>query len=331
MAAEKAIPVPAFLRMVHLEPCCCRIHMNIADIRAFVAVAETGSVNRAAHRLNLTQPAVTRRIQSFEAALGEGLVFDRTVKPAVLTATGQTVLDHCRRVLHAVSELKACAKNSIDPSGELRVGVAHGLGEFVLTTPLDAVRSTFGRIRLQVSSNWTSGLIVELRSGRLDCAIGLLTEAQSLPDGLLAVPLGAEQVVIVSASKPALRGDGQAWRLKDLGEENWYLNPTGCGCRAALERAFGRKQMSMQVAAEVFGEDLQMSLIAHSGGLGLVPSRLFHSSPYRNHLQVLEVQDFILPATVALIKNSVPGRFDAALALFADRLQEKLQATPSDA
>ena len=44
--------------------------MNLQDIEAFVAVAEAGSVNRAAARLNLTQPATTRRIQNFEAALG---------------------------------------------------------------------------------------------------------------------------------------------------------------------------------------------------------------------------------------------------------------------
>ena len=44
--------------------------MNIPDRRAFVAMAEAGSVDHAARRLNLTQPAVARRLQNFEAALG---------------------------------------------------------------------------------------------------------------------------------------------------------------------------------------------------------------------------------------------------------------------
>ena len=48
--------------------------MNLGDLRAFVAVAETGSVNRAAAKLNLTQPAVTRRVQSFEATIGVSLL-----------------------------------------------------------------------------------------------------------------------------------------------------------------------------------------------------------------------------------------------------------------
>ena len=300
--------------------------MNIQDIRAFVAVAETGSVNRAALRLNLTQPAVTRRIQSFEAVLGEGLVFDRSVKPAALTAAGHHVLEHCRRVLSAVAELESCASSAADPSGELRIGVAHGLGEIVLTTPLDAIRRKFPRIRLQVSSNWSTGLIDELRGGGLDCAVGLLTEAHTIPAGLAAIPLGTERVVIVSSSRNPTKRDGTPWRLRELVGESWYLNPPGCGCRAALGRAFDRQQIPMVIAAEVFGEDLQLSLIAHAGGLGLVPGRLFEQSPHRHSLQILEVLDFVVPATVMLMRSAVPGRFDPALTLLVDELQRKLIA-----
>src|SRR5436190_12709360 len=86
----------------------CLSRMNIKDIEAFVAVAETGSVNRAAIRLNLTQPATTRRIQNFEAAIGSAPLFNRAVKPAVLTSLGTHILEYCRRVLAAVTELEAC-------------------------------------------------------------------------------------------------------------------------------------------------------------------------------------------------------------------------------
>lgn len=298
--------------------------MNFQDIQAFVAVAETGSVSRAALRLNLTQPAVTRRIQSFEATLGEGVLFDRTVKPAGLTATGRHVLEHCRRVLSAVAELEACATSAADPAGELRAGVAHGLGEMVLTTPLDAVRRAFPRIRLQVSSHWGTGLIEEMRSGGLDCAIGLLTDAHGIPAGLSTVPLGAEQVVVVSATRAPTRRDGSPWRLRELAEESWYLNPPGCGCRAALGRAFDRQQLPMRVAAEVFGEDLQLSLIKHGGGLSLVPRRLFEQSPHRHGLNILDLLDFAMPATVALIRNAMPGRFDPAIEVLVTELQAKL-------
>ena len=299
--------------------------MNLQDIEAFVAVAEAGSVNRAAARLNLTQPATTRRIQNFEAAIGGAPLFNRAVKPAALTSLGSHVLERCRRVLTAVAELEACTAKAADPAGHLKAGVAHGLGEMVMTSPLDALRRTFPRIRLQISSNWSTDLIEDVRSGGLDCAVGLLTEAHTIPAGLTGIALGAEQVVIVAPAKlPAKPGRRQPWRLRDLADKEWFLNPPGCGCRTALVRAFDRLQLPLHIAAEVFGEDLQLSLLIESGGLGLVPRRLVEHSPLRQALQILEVPDFALPATVTLIRSVTPGRFDPVIELLARELKARL-------
>lgn len=298
--------------------------MNFHDVEAFVAVAETGSVNRAALRLNLTQPATTRRIQNFELAIGNAPLFDRSVKPAVLTALGAHVLEHCRKVLAALAELEACGTSAGNPSGVLKVGVAHGLGEMVLTTPFDALRRAFTKIRLQVTSDWSTKLIEDARTGAIDCAVALLTEAHSVPPGLAHTPLGSERVVIVAATKAATKRDGSPWRLRDLADDGWFLNPTGCGCRAALVKAFDRQQLPIQIAAEVFGEDLQLSLLAQSGGLGLVPQRQFEHSPRRHDLRILRVMDFDLPATVALIRSAAPGRFDPVMDLLVAELKSKL-------
>jgi DNA-binding transcriptional LysR family regulator len=298
--------------------------MNLQDIEAFVAVAETGSVNRAAARLNLTQPATTRRIQNFEAAVGGTPLFDRSVKPAVLTALGGHVLERCRGVLASVAELEACTASASDPTGNLKMGVAHGLGEIVLTTPLDAVRRLFPRLGLQIDSNWTTGLIERVRGGALDCAVGMLTDAHQIPSGLAGLTLGAEQVVIVAASRPRRRPDGKPWRLRDLSAGPWFLNPPGCGCRAGLVKSFDRLQVPIRIGAEIFGEDLQLSLLAHSGGLGLVPRRQFEHSPHRRKLHVLDVVDFNLSATVVLIRGAAPGRFDKVMELLVRELKAKL-------
>lgn len=298
--------------------------MNFQDIRAFVAVAEAGSINRAAARLNLTQPATTRRIQNFEAAMGPTPLFNRAVKPAVLTTLGHQVLEHCREVLAAVAELESCAANATDPAGDLRAGIAHGLGEIVLTSPLDALRRAFPRIRLQIGSNWTTDLIEEVRGGALDCAIGLMTDAHAVPTGVQRVPLGLERVVVVSASRASKKSDGKPWRLRDLAGDGWVLNPSGCGCRAALLKSLDGLQLPVRIAAEIFGEDLQMAILAQSGGLGLVPRRQFERSPHRRSLKIVEVSDFSLSAMVTLIRKTMPGRFEPAIALLAGELKAKL-------
>ena len=65
------------------------------------------------------------------------------MKPAALTSLGSHVLERCRRVLTAVAELEASTGKAADPAGHLKVGVAHGMGEMVMTSPLDTLRRTF--------------------------------------------------------------------------------------------------------------------------------------------------------------------------------------------
>src|SRR3546814_2555333 len=70
--------------------------MNLHDLEAFVAVVEQGSVGAAATRLHVTQPAVTRRLQSLESALGTRLL-DRETRPPQPTVHGRAVLEQARR------------------------------------------------------------------------------------------------------------------------------------------------------------------------------------------------------------------------------------------
>jgi DNA-binding transcriptional LysR family regulator len=106
--------------------------------------------------------------------------------------------------------------------------------------------------------------------------------------------------------------------------EAWFLNPRGCGCRDALERAFDRHNLQIRVAAEVFGENLQLSLVANSGGLRLVPYRQLERSSHRNALRVLAIADFQLSAAITLLSSSTPSRFDAAIRFLGHELNSKL-------
>ncbi|NJL08726.1 MAG: LysR family transcriptional regulator [Methylacidiphilales bacterium] len=79
--------------------------MNLDDMQAFVAAVEAGSVGRAALRLNLTQPAVSRRIQRLEEAL-DAILLDRDSKPAKPTPAGESAYRRCVAVLRATAELE---------------------------------------------------------------------------------------------------------------------------------------------------------------------------------------------------------------------------------
>ncbi|GHF54165.1 DNA-binding transcriptional LysR family regulator [Deinococcus metalli] len=110
--------------------------MELRHLHVFVAVAETGNFTRAAERVNLSQPALTHRIQQLEDEIGAPL-FERTSRGARLTPAGESLLPDARRVL-------ADAKDSVR-----RAQQAAGLRDGVLRVGFDFVE--FGSVGLMPS------------------------------------------------------------------------------------------------------------------------------------------------------------------------------------
>lgn len=86
---------------------------------------------RAAERLHLTQPGLTRRVQSLETTLGAELL-DRQSKPLKPTATGNEVYALARAVLSAVDDLLSVTSADSEPAGELRIGMPPFLADMAL-------------------------------------------------------------------------------------------------------------------------------------------------------------------------------------------------------
>src|SRR5215467_1791936 len=112
--------------------------MEFDDLRAFVSVAQAGSVSAAARELYVTQSAVTRRLQRLETSMGTALL-DRRTRPVSLTAPGRVVLERCRRLLNDFREVRAAAANGQLPMEEVKIGVAHALTELTLAEPIEEV------------------------------------------------------------------------------------------------------------------------------------------------------------------------------------------------
>jgi DNA-binding transcriptional LysR family regulator len=282
--------------------------MNLRDLEAFVALAETGSIKRAALHLRLTQPATTRRVQNFEASIRGAVLLDRSVKPAALTHAGTEVLSHCRRILRAVAELKECASVSPAAMGELRIGVSPGLAGAILSSPFDELCGRFPNVQLRIRSQWTAELIEAIERSALDCAVALLTDHHRLPSGVTGTQIGVEALAVVGARDMDLPPSSKRnLLLRNLRSIGWVLNPAGCGYRDALFRACDRAGVTCRVVADVLGYDLQLSMVAKGAALGLVPRRLIDKSPLRKRLRTIDLTDFAPEARIIVLRGAALG------------------------
>jgi len=293
-------------------------------VRTFVAVAEAGSVSRAAAELNLTQPAATRRLQRLEGAVGAALL-DRRRRPSLLTPVGRDALERCRRLLSIAGELRALALDPQVPSGEVRIGVAHALTELAFSQPVDEVRRAFPRVVLRLRTGWSRELLERVKTGALDAAAILLPEGEGLPSGVLGEAVGRERLAVVAGRRSRTRPR----EIRDLREAGWVLNPAGCAARAAIERQLARSGLPLQVNVETYNYELQLALIARGRGLGLVPARLLARSRMRSQLRVLSIRGLDFPLTIWLVSGEVPAPLALPLHSLSRALARRLGRGPT--
>ena len=180
--------------------------MELRHLRYFVAVAEMENVSRAAVKLHVSQPALSRQIRDLEDELGFSLL-ERTAKSVRLTDAGRAFLDNARALLQNADEAvtKARAVASAEPT-ELHVGYSPTPTAEILPKTLQAFQRAMPNVHVR-SHDWTNKDILDgLRDGRLQ--LGLIVpplKASTLHD-LRYEELSHERVcVAVSPQHPFAR------------------------------------------------------------------------------------------------------------------------------
>jgi len=99
--------------------------MSLEQIHTVLAVAETGSLRRAAERLHTTQPPLTRRLASLEDELGT-LLFHRNAKGMLLSDAGVRFMPHARRILSAIEDAREACLSQHPASSDRQAGQRSG-------------------------------------------------------------------------------------------------------------------------------------------------------------------------------------------------------------
>lgn len=176
--------------------------MELRHLKYFVAVAEEENVTRAAARLHVSQPPLSRQIRDLEDELGVKL-FERTAKSVRLTEAGKVFLDEARAVLRRADDAVAAVRAVSDGQrGELHVGYAPSLTVELLPQALRRFQEHAPGVKVTLHDLSTEAMLSGLREGRLQVAMMARPSAKARR-GLVSEDLKRYRVcVAVSPTHP---------------------------------------------------------------------------------------------------------------------------------
>ncbi|KWX04114.1 LysR family transcriptional regulator [Carbonactinospora thermoautotrophica] len=196
-----------------------------ARLRAFVAVAETGSVRAAAQRLVVTESAVSAAIAALTREVGVPLV-EREGRGLRLTLSGRTFADYARTILGLHEEALSAARGEMDPErGRVRVAAVTTAGEHVLPVALAAFRARHPGVDLRLEVGTSEHVWTLLMTHEADLVIA--GRPPQDVDDVVVRAVRPNELLVVAA--PAVAEEF------DLARTTWLLREVGSGTRATCE------------------------------------------------------------------------------------------------
>ncbi len=208
-------------------------NLDLAVLRSFAAVAETGGVTRAADYLNLTQSAVSMQLKRLEDLL-EIELLDRSGRRIALTSAGEQLLGYARKMLALNDEVYGRLTDQAY-EGEIKLGVPEDIVSPAIPSVLRRFAMAYPRMRIQLMSSYTMTLKRLYEEGKCDLILATETECGGGGQVLIEAPLlwyGAK--------------GGTAWRARPLR----LAYDQNCNFRTAVQFALNSAGIPWEIAVE---------------------------------------------------------------------------------
>ncbi len=293
-------------------------HLRLRDFEILLAVAAEGSMQRAAQRVHLTQPAITKIVQELEAAFGARL-FARSKRGVILTESGSALAAQARILLndlgHARERIAAIDAGTL---GSLHIGVLPVVESSILPKCLQTLRRHAPDLHIRIEEGTRAALLGSLSRAELDCVIGRLApggeDMQFRCETLVQLP-----VHLVCAPRHKL-ASARRLTLAALARYPWVLPRTGAPIRTVIDSRFvmaGLAPPSPRV--ESTSIRLNYELIRGSDMIGVMTADAAdaYAAQKRLHILPFEISD-ALPHVGVIMRQADPSN---ALRLFVDVLR----------
>jgi DNA-binding transcriptional LysR family regulator len=270
--------------------------MDFKQLRAFLTVADTGNVTRAAQLLNLVQPAVSRQLRLLEADMGVAL-FGRERHGMRLTDAGQALLVYARRAMLELERARAEIGGASEGiSGLVAIGLLPSTCDMISSALVTAVAAQYPGIRLRISMGYAGTLQQWLETGEIDAA--LLYGVERAPN-IRTTPLLEEELWVVGSATAKLRRQKPV-PLASLACKPLILPSGPHGIRTLVDHACAVSNIELTVVAETNAMSVQKSLVRGGHGLTILPPTAIAEELARKQLTAAPLCDPQITRTIVL-------------------------------
>ena len=290
--------------------------LDLRKLRYFLTVAEELHFGRAAIRLHLAQPPLTRQISALEAELGFKL-FDRTSRTVTLTAQGRSFLPYARAVLEQVELAQVIAdKLAAGTAGQLALGYVSSIAlSDLFSQVIQAFAQRFPDVQLTLVECASGSLGAQVADGRLDIGLSRLLPQSS---ELQALSLGQEPLVAaLSCDSPLASLEHVS--LAQLGAYPLILFPAdhGSGLNQSIEQLYRHHGQPLRRGPTGRQITSIIALVAAGQGVALVPQcaqSLMHKGVTYRPLVEVDACAQLLVLTSTERKNALVDAFLTVIA-----------------
>jgi DNA-binding transcriptional LysR family regulator len=245
--------------------------MDLRRVRTFVTVVEQGSVSKAALRLHITQPALSRQIRDLQQELGLRL-FDRVGRRLILTAEGEQLLGDCRSLLGYARSLSERAQLlRCGDTGVLKVAASPVQIEAVLSTFLHRYAQRYPNVQVKLIEAVGPDVLAMLERGEIHLGISLLQSVQADDRHFASYPV--PPVELLAACHPSFqltRGS-----MIDIGRLMSYpllLLDSGFVVRKTFDAVCRLAKLKPNILIESRAPSNLLALAEAGHGVAIIPS-----------------------------------------------------------
>lgn len=289
--------------------------MELRPLRSFIAAAEDGNISRAAARLHLTQPALSRQIKGLEDELGVTLL-ERGAHSFSLTPAGQVLLRDGRLLLERAEALEQRVKAAAKAQ-TLRVGYSPSLSARILSPAIEAFTQVHPKARVDLFDMTSTEMLDALQKGTLDLVI-TVPPMKELPDVAWTVVQEQNWRVAMPRQHPLVKQSTISPSAMNDQRLVVYNQKEYPDYWALISAFFREHKINARIASECDGLTSLISAVDAGLGMALVVEHTACLIPDRVVMRPLDPQPAPLPISAGVLDRQ---QSDRVLAVFIEELR----------